>query len=395
MNLKKVVGGLLLSGFISYPNNTQEPNKQGYSGMEKDFGAYHTFEEVEKEIFSLKEKYPDLVTIEIIGSSWQKNPIYAVTVSDRDKLKKDGSREEQIIIQSSMHSRELIPVEVTLKMMDALLKDYSKSEYKKGLVDNREIIFIPVFNPDGLKKFEEIIEKEGRSTWRSWRKNCRDNNLDGKIEEYVDGVDLNRNFSVNFSGIGSDNVTNSPVYHGPKEGIDNDGDGKTDEDLLDYKDNDGDGLIVEDTAGGFTEPETIAFKNFVEGLENLVSFLDLHSCSGLILWPNGFTKEKTKDDDIFSYVGKAMADLQNEPYTIGTIYTTIYPVSGDVCDWLYHEKNVLAITFEIYTCGEDSKYEDGILGDFNPKQENIDKHFYNNYGAILYFIDIAEKPKLK
>src|SRR3989338_11304663 len=145
MNLKKVVGGLLLSGFISYPNNTQEPNKQGYSGMEKDFGAYHTFEEVEKEIFSLKEKYPDLVTIEIIGSSWQKNPIYAVTVSDRDKLKKDGSREEQIIIQSSMHSRELIPVEVTLKMMDALLKDYSKSEYKKGLVDNREIIFIPVF----------------------------------------------------------------------------------------------------------------------------------------------------------------------------------------------------------------------------------------------------------
>ncbi len=392
---KRIAGGLVLA-VLSYSSLNATGSQTGYESMKNDFGAYHTFEEVEREIFLLKEKYPDIITIHVMGTSWQKRSLYAVTISDQDKNKTTGKREEQVIIQSGMHARELIPVEVSLYTMKNLVENYQKNEFITNLVDNKEIIFIPVLNPDGLKKYEEIIESKGVSTWESWRKNCRDNNRDGKIEDYMDGVDLNRNFSVDFGGNGASSLVGSQIYHGPRERIDNDKDGKIDEDLLDYKDNDGDGKIDEDTAGGFTEPETIAYKNFVDSLDNLVSALDLHSCSGLIMWPNGFSPEKTKDDAVFSAIAQKMRELQSDPYRIGDIYHTIYPVSGDICDWLYHEKNVLAMTIEIYKEGEDDdKGKYGVVAWFNPLPENIHHHFINNYAPILYFIAVSENHNLK
>ena len=83
----------------------------------------------------------------------------------------------------------------------------------RRLVDDNELWFVPVANPDGY----DLTFQAGQ---RLWRKNLRDNNGDGQITA-GDGVDLNRNFPTKW---GYDNEGSSPdpaseTYRGTGAGL--------------------------------------------------------------------------------------------------------------------------------------------------------------------------------
>ena len=71
-----------------------------------------------------------------------------------------------------IHGNEKVGVYMVLRLIEVLLNGYGDDRRVKNLVDQREIWFIPVLNPDGYVA--------------SRRKNAR-------------GVDLNRNFETAFS----------------------------------------------------------------------------------------------------------------------------------------------------------------------------------------------------
>ena len=63
----------------------------------------------------------------------------------------------------------------------------------KKWVDNLEIWFVPVVNPDG---YQFVFNNQSQIIWR---KNLRDNNNDGKFSPEIDGVDLNRNYDYHWA----------------------------------------------------------------------------------------------------------------------------------------------------------------------------------------------------
>lgn len=88
------------------------------------------------------------------------------------------------------------------------------------------------------------------------------------------GVDLNRNFAVNFGGVGSEKDTCSEVYHGFK---------------------------------AFSEPETQILRDFSRQLkrrDNLKAYFTIHSYGQYFIYPLGFTKRKASNSKKLNQLGK-------------------------------------------------------------------------------------------
>jgi hypothetical protein len=87
------------------------------------------------------------------------------------------------------HAREAIGGASMIFLMQYLCQNYATDSRIKDLVDNREIFIIVCANPDGWEHNRTLSASGGGQ----WRKNRR-NNGSGQY-----GVDLNRNWGVNFA----------------------------------------------------------------------------------------------------------------------------------------------------------------------------------------------------
>ena len=168
--------------------------------------AYPPLEELEYLFVDLVRQYPNLVTIQKIGTStaWQQ-PIYGIRISNESKENDD---EPAVLFSSLHHAREPVGVFICKAIMQELLSNYGTSPSHTRLVDSLEIWLVPIVNPDG---YRYLMENQRNFPW--WRKNLRDNNNDGRFDPMVDGVDLNRNYDYNW-GDGGDGNPGSWFYRG-------------------------------------------------------------------------------------------------------------------------------------------------------------------------------------
>jgi hypothetical protein len=275
------------------------------TGYVDDFNlsAYHSYDEMVAELYLLQDTYPSLARVYDLGDSIQGRDILAIKISDNVDTDEE---ETEILVQANHHARELMTVEVPLFMANYLLENYDKTVIK-NVVDNHELWFIPMANPDG----HVIVE----TTDSSWRKNARDNNGDGSID-YSDGVDLNRNYGYTwgYDDMGSSPYPSDSSYRGTSE---------------------------------FSEPETQAIRDFVLG--RFFSYaLDYHASGGYILYPWGHLYEPTPDDAVFESMANGFNTFLNyKSDQVGQIYEVIYPSNGDSIDWFYGNKSILAFGFEL------------------------------------------------
>ncbi len=111
--------------------------------------SYHSFPEVKEEIKKLAKKYPELTKIVNYGKSKEGRPLFALKISDNaDK----DENEPKIMFTAATHGDELITVEVLLGLIKKLLNSYETDKRLRGFIENSEIYFIPVVNPDGFSK---------------------------------------------------------------------------------------------------------------------------------------------------------------------------------------------------------------------------------------------------
>ncbi len=259
------------------------------------------------------------------------------------------------------------PVDAVDNDKDGLVDEDENEARITWLVDHREIWMIPMLNPDGVTMDQ--------------RKNGREEvprSVPGSTMP-TDGVDINRNYPFKwnnpldpFTGTGKAEDSSSPfssVYRGPPDNFDDDGDALVqreirpgfiekfydknfiDEDPMDNIDNDNDGRIDEDIDGGFSEPETIAMRNLFTYLHNtktdesdVVLSISYHTYGEWVLFPWGWTNEPTSHDALFNYIGSIYAEYTGYTLSQGP---GLYPVSGELDDWLYGKHGVLAFTFEL------------------------------------------------
>jgi len=296
-------------------------------------GAYHSYKELESDLFALEQQYPALAKVYDLGLSLEGRHIYAL------KISANPARDEaEVLFLGCHHAREWISVEVPFLLGKYLVENYGLDSDIQRLIDSSAVWIIPLVNPDGL---EYSIQ-----TYRYWRKNRRDTG-DGSF-----GIDLNRNYGYQWGADddGSSPNPDSEVYRGP---------------------------------AAFSEPETRAVRDFFLG-RNIRALVSYHSFAQTIIYPWGYTTVPAEKDAAMEAIAAHMAALiqavNGRTYSYGESSRDMYLTNGDLTDWAYGVSGIPAYTIELPPADE-------IHGGFFNAEADIASIFSENLPAMLYLID--------
>ena len=206
-----------------------------------DFKHYHIYTETVEFLKKWAKEYPDLVDIYVVAQTYGGVDIYQVTVTNK-KTGKDTDK-PAMYVEGNRHSGEVTAGESALWMLNYLLTGYGKNAEATKLLDNFTFYFRPVNNPDGNMLYLETAQTL-RSTIRPYD-NDGDGLLDEDPAEDLDGDGFSRQMRVKV-GMGKGDSIIDPRdpsgrlmrrvgagkgdYLLMAEGIDNDGDGRVNED---------------------------------------------------------------------------------------------------------------------------------------------------------------------
>ena len=208
---------------------------------EVDFKHYHTPDESLVLMRLWAQKYPDLVEIYSVGKSFEGRDIWQMTITNR-KTGKDTDK-PAFFIEGGRHAGESTGSEATLYFINHVLTNYGSDPAITKLVDTKALYCKPHNNPDGNMLYLTTAQTL-RSTVRP-----NDDDNDGLLDEDP-GEDLDGDGFVRqirkFVGPGKGNASKDPrdpsgrlMRRGQQgegdyvmypEGIDNDGDGRYNED---------------------------------------------------------------------------------------------------------------------------------------------------------------------
>jgi hypothetical protein len=362
-----------------------------------DWSHYHNYTEITTILSGLNDTYPDIVDAFSIGQSWSDRDIYCLRLTNESY----EQAKQEVLFVGYHHAQEQISAELPLYYVVDAATDYGSDENATILLNTREIYVVVALNVDGLDLFEsndrqrknarpidedddgsldedppedlngnglidilvnytdpynpELLEYEGI-----------DNDTDGvNGEDWIGGVDLNRNYPIGWENAGSD--PSSPVYRGP---------------------------------AAFSEPETQALRDLV--LEhNFTHAISFHSGLEFILYPWGCTADSTPDDAKFVEIAQDLSGI-----TGGTQYDSPTVMYGIWDDWMYGEAGVLALTCEIFRNGTwmDAVIETGpypntswVGGErwlYNPFPSGIETVIQRWLPVFTYIVELARPPDL-
>jgi len=299
-------------------------------------GAYHTYLELQTDLFALERSHPDIAKIFDIGDSHEKRRIYALKISDNVAVEEE---EAEILFTGCHHAREWISVEVPFLLGKYLAESYATDPEVKRLVDRSEIWIVPLVNPDGLEYSIHV--------YRYWRKNRRDSGR-GNF-----GVDLNRNYGYQwgFDNEGSSSDPGSSVYRGPAP---------------------------------FSEPETQAVRDLFLR-KNFQAMISYHSFSQVILYPWGYTVQPSDRNEELRTIAVEMSRriqaVNGRTYVYGqSSGPSMYLTNGDTTDWTFGIAGIPSYTIELPPIDE-------LGGGFFNRLEDINPIFNENLPAALYLVD--------
>ncbi|ALM89710.1 MULTISPECIES: M14 family metallopeptidase [Alteromonas] len=192
---------------------------------------YTSYQETMAFLEQAQEKYPELIRVHSIGTTWEGRPIMMATLSANIET---ADSKPALLFTGTIHAREWIGNELAIKFIDNVLTNIDHNPSIQQALSRNTLYMVPCLNPDGFEY--------SRTHFSFWRKNRRDNG-DGTF-----GVDLNRNFGVRFKR-SADTTVNT--YSGP---------------------------------AAFSEPETAAIRDFVLTHKNITIALDYHS-QGNVFFP--------------------------------------------------------------------------------------------------------------
>ena len=348
---------LLSSGYSVRITQTEAKMRSNLHGS-TDLAGYMDYDEMLAELQQIEIDNPSICKLYDIGESRGKqysdagnsnydeyyHEIWALKVSDNVETEED---EPGIYYLAEHHAREPISLEVTMEVLRHILENYGTDPEITENVDNTQIWFVPLVNPNGHKIVTEEI-------YTMWRKNIRDNNENGSIDVtgyYAsDGVDPNRNYSYMWGGA-SNNWT-SETYQGPIH---------------------------------FSEPETQAIEALIEN-HHFIAGLSYHSYSELILYPYGYADGVIAPDQLaLQELAVDMASTiqrQNGGYYTPQAAWELYPCTGTTDDYAYGEHGIFSFTVE-------------LANEFIPPANQVQGICDNNIQAAMIMLDRPSHSILK
>jgi hypothetical protein len=320
-----LVFGIIVFFILSSVNTnisglSQELHLENYTN-----NIYYSYDQLTKILGELKSQYPNIFTFDSIGKTYQLRDIWLVKISDNVTIDED---EPEVLFMGGVHGDEKPGYQVIIYTIVALLENYSTfnvnqsfTNYVRSIVNNSELYFIPMVNPDGAEA--------------DCRKNQRPNNcLFGNT--FFRGVDVNRNFGYKW-----DEFNKHPFkyafgafpYSLKRTNI-----------MYPF-------LDFDSIRGGgnyrgsypFSENESSAIKYFVENHSIIIS-IDYHTTGELITYPWTWTNDPPPDENIFLSIGENISLMNGYKLLQGSKW---YYIIGCSKDWLYAEHGVFPFTIEL------------------------------------------------
>ncbi|HJQ67542.1 MAG TPA: M14 family zinc carboxypeptidase [Blastocatellia bacterium] len=340
-------------------------------GPETFQGGYRTVTEIRALFDQAETDHPDLADLFVYGSSWEKissggaggHDLFGIRLTNRLK----PGPKPTFFLMAAIHARELATTELAARFVTHLLNGYGTDGDATWLLDEHEIIVIPISNPDGRRLAEQGYYQR-KNTNTTYGGGCPVPPT--PFDQF--GVDLNRNSHFKW---GTVNPPTEPrcgqTYPGPSAASEPEISAL--ETLV--------RSIFPDQRGPLdTDPAPTTTTGF---------FLTLHSYSNLVLWPWGWTETAAPNAIDLATIGQKFASYNG--YTPQQS-TDLYPTSGTTDDWAYGELGVAAMTFEV---GPSS----GTCGGFFPAFSCLDggsggSFWPRNLPAFLYAARIARAPYL-
>ena len=225
---------------IGFFPKVRYPHVQYVPAATLTFDQFHTADVMYHWMKKWAEQYPDLVELYEVGYSYEGRPIIQMTLTN----KKTGKATDKpaAFFEGNRHSGEVTSAESVLWLAQHLLEQYGKNAEITDVLNKNAIYLKPINNPDGHNLYMHTAQSN-RSTVRPY-----DDDGDGLFDEDppedLDGDGLIRQMRHKDKEKG-DYVIDSrdpsgrlmvrvPVGEGDyclySEGIDNDGDGRINED---------------------------------------------------------------------------------------------------------------------------------------------------------------------
>jgi len=315
-----------------------------------DWVHYHNYTEIITVLSALNDTYPYVVDVFSIGKSWRNQDVFCVRLTNEN----NGKPKPEVLFVGYHHADERISAELPFYFVVYAATNFGLDKTMTSLLNECEIYVIAALNVDGFD-LSEI------SDWQ--RKNAR------PIDEDYDGVD-DEDPPEDENGNGlievlMDNTDPQNPEFLKYEGVDNDNDGINAEDWVGGVDLNRNYAIAWDRGVSdpssevyrgptpFSEPETQAIRDLV--LEHHFTYaISFHSGLEFIIYPWGSSPAPTPDEAEFLEIAQELSDI-----TGGTqcISPTVMP--GLWMDWMYGIAGVMVLTFEIF---RNETWQDVVTG---------------------------------
>ncbi|XP_019733953.1 carboxypeptidase B2 [Hippocampus comes] len=268
------------------------------------YEQYHSLEDIYYWINRTAQDNPNTIQTILLGSSFEKRPLYALKISLNSENKK------ALWIDCGIHAREWISPAFCLWFVQYSLAFYKQNQDITDILDNMDVYILPVMNPDGYLY-----------TWttnRMWRKSRSIH-----PSSYCVGVDLNRNFDANWCTEGASNDPCSEIYCG---------------------------------AFPESEPESEAVANFLRSKKDTIElYLSIHAYSQMLLFPYSCTLDEAQNhNELLEMAQDASRNIRRyyrNTYKYGAGAQTIYLAPGGSDDWAYNLGIKYSFTFELQDRG--------------------------------------------
>ncbi|KAJ0397572.1 hypothetical protein ATCC90586_010224 [Pythium insidiosum] len=265
--------------------------------------------------------------VEEIGVSTENRTLLALCIGACDDKMAHLGTVPAVLFTGMHHSREPISMMNLIATIDVLATDVANGERETlALLFSRQLWFVLVVNPDGYARNEQLkIWKTGRA---GQRKNRRPTQC---TQDDDDGVDLNRNYDVCFAqdDVGSSTKPCQEDYRGPRP---------------------------------FSEPETLAIKQFVERhttsssndtstlSTDLATSLNYHSFGRYFNIPFACQARGTPNASslaLFTWMAKEMTTFNGFAYGQPWKDSNLYTVNGETSDWMWVKHGIFAMSPEV------------------------------------------------
>ncbi len=405
-------GSLILSAQNYLPRkwNTRKVNLQ--------FNRYYDWNEMEQALRTLEKAYPKFLKLRTIGKSYQGREMWYMTINNPETG--DEMDKCAMYIDSNIHGNEVQGGEVCLYTIWYLMENYLYNEYVKKLVDERVFYIFPSVNPDGRDLWLHLggSARSGQHPY--------DNDSDGLYDEDPpEDLDGDGEVGTMFVKVKSGEGTHRLSDKGDRlVTIKKNIEGKPDE-VGDYKfiasegiDNDEDGRYNEDSGGGydpnrdfgsnwqpkniqrgsgdypFTWIESQHSRDFLYAHPNIAGVQAFHNSGGMILrgpCAQLHGEYQRADLSVYDEIGKKGEKII-EKYRYIVIWSDLYTVWGGFIDFTHDLLGIYSFSNELWTSRADLD-KDGRATE--EEREFFDKYIDMDNTAIpMHEIDHPQLGKV-